>query len=114
MLFAAVDPETRHLLHAEVTHKQNYLAAWRFFEHVREVYGRVPPIVVTDGGSRRRLHRLCITWIRQHGFRNRIELWIQELKRRIDTLYASFPGNGVATMNNWLRQFAWTWNACQS
>lgn len=46
--------------------------------------------------------------------RNRIERWIQELKRRIDTFYASFTGNDVAPTNNWLRQFAWVWNTCLS
>ena len=49
--------------------------------------------------------------IRRHSVRTRIERWIQELKRRIDTFYASFTGNDVATTNNWLRQFGWVWNA---
>lgn len=40
-----------------------------------------------------------------------IKRWFQELKRCIDTFYAAFPGHGVETTNNWLRQFAWTWNA---
>lgn len=50
-LFAAVDPETRHILHAAVAPTRNYLTTWRFFEQLREVYGRVPPIVVTDGAD---------------------------------------------------------------
>lgn len=50
-LFAAVDPETRHILHAEVAPTRNYLTTWRVFEHLRELYGRVPPIVVTDGAN---------------------------------------------------------------
>jgi transposase-like protein len=36
--------------------------------------------------------------------RNRIERWMQELKRRIDAFYASFTGDDVVTTNNWLRQ----------
>ena len=52
--------------------------------------------------------------IRRHSLRNRIERWMQELKRRIDTFYASFTGNDVVTTNNWLRQFGWVWNACLS
>ena len=52
--------------------------------------------------------------IRRHSVRNRIERWIQELKRRIDTFYASITGHEVETTNNWLKQFAWTWNVCLS
>jgi transposase-like protein len=116
VLFAAVDPETRHLLHAEVAPTRKYLMTWRFFEHLRELYGRLPPIVVTDGASYGPVFtRLGITHIvRHHSVRNRIERWIQELKRRINTFYASFPGPSVDTTNNWLRQYAWTWNACLS
>jgi len=44
--------------------------------------------------------------------RNQIERRIQELKRRIDTLYASFTGYDVAITSNWLRQFAWVWSTC--
>jgi hypothetical protein len=50
--------------------------------------------------------------IRCHSVRNRIEHWMQELKRGIETFYASFTGHDVETTNNWLRQFAWAWNAC--
>jgi len=68
----------------------------------------VPPIVVTEGASYGPVFaRLGITHIVcQHSVRNRIERWIQELKRRIDTFYASFPGHNVTTTNNWLRQYA--------
>jgi putative transposase len=116
VLFAAVDPETRHLLHAAVAPSRNYLTTWRFLDEVRELYGRLPPIVVTDGATygpvfeRLGIHHI----IRRHSVRNRIERWIQELKRRIDTFYASFTGQSVDTTNNWLRQFAWMWNACLS
>ena len=116
VLFAAVDPDTRHILHAAVAPTRNYLTTWRFFEQLRELYGRLPPIVVTDGADYGPVFtRLGITRIvRQHGVRNHIERWIQELKRRIDTFYASFTGYDVDTTNNWLRQFGWVWNACLS
>lgn len=116
MLFAAVDPETRHLLHASVAPSRNYLTTWRFLEELRELYGRVPPIIVTDGATYGPVfERLGVTQIiRRHSVRNHIERWIQELKRRIDTFYASFTGYSVETTNNWLRQFAWVWNACLS
>jgi hypothetical protein len=42
--------------------------------------------------------------------RNRIEHLIKELKRRIGTFYASFSGTDIATINDWLRQFASIWN----
>ena len=113
-LFAAVDPETRHLLHAAVAPSRNYLTTWRFLAELGELYGRVPPIVVTDGATYGPVFtRLGITRvIRRHSVRNRVERWIQELKRRIDTFYASFTGHDVDTTNNWLRQFAWAWNVC--
>lgn len=57
-LFAAVDPETRHILHAAVAPTRNYLTTWRFFEQLRELYGRLPPIVVTNGAI---VARLAIT-----------------------------------------------------
>lgn len=116
VLFAAVDTETRHLLHTAVAPSHNYLTTWRFLEQLRELYRRLPPIVVTDGAIRVPVFaRLGITQIiRHHSVRNRIERWIQELKRRIDTFYASFTGHSVETTNNWLRQFAWMWNTCLS
>lgn len=108
-LFAAVNPETRHLLHAAVAPSRNYLTTWRFLEELGELYGRVPPIVVTDRASYGPVFTtLGITHIvRRHSIRNRIERWI-------DTFYASFTGHTVETTNNWLRQFAWTWNVCLS
>jgi transposase-like protein len=50
-LFAAVDPETRHLLYASVAPSRNTLTTRRFLTELAELYGRVPPIVVTDGAS---------------------------------------------------------------
>ena len=115
-LFAAVDPETRHLLHASVAPSRNYLTTRQFLTEIAELYGRVPPIVVTDGVSYGPVFtKLGVTQItRRHSVRNRIERWIQELKRRIDTFYASFTGHDIVTTNNWLRQFGWVWNACLS
>jgi transposase-like protein len=114
VLFAAVDPETRHLLHASVAPSRNYLITRRFLTEIAELYGRPPPIVVTDDASYgSAFTEEGVTHIvRRHSVRNRIERWIQELKRRIETFYASFTGYDVATTNNWLRQFAWTWNVC--
>jgi transposase-like protein len=85
---------------------QNYLTAWRFIEELRELYGRRPPIIVTDGTTYGPdFARLGIKQIiRRHSVRNHIERWIQELKRRIDTFYASFTGHSVETTNNWLCQ----------
>ena len=115
-LFAAVDPETRHLLHASVAPSRNTLTTRRFLAELAELYGRAPPIVVTDGATYGPVFTpLGVTRIiRRHSVRNRIERWIQELKRRIDTFYASFTGHDVETTNNWLKQFAWTWNVCLS
>ena len=50
-LFAAVDPETRHLLHASVAPSRNTLTSWRFRPEIAELYGQAPPIVVTDGAN---------------------------------------------------------------
>ncbi|HET7322878.1 MAG TPA: IS6 family transposase [Halococcus sp.] len=115
-LFAAVDPETRNLLHAAVAPSRNTLTTRRFLTELAALYGRAPPIVVTDGASYGPVFtKLGVTRvIRRHSVRNRIERWIQELKRRIDTFYASFTGDDVVTTNNWLRQFGWVWNTCLS
>jgi len=72
--------------------------------------------VVTDGASYGPVFTPLgiIHVVRRHSVRNRIERWIKELKRHIDMFYVSFTGNNVATTNNWLKQFAWTWNVCLS
>lgn len=44
------------------------------------------------------------------GIGNRIERWFQELKRQIDTFYASLFGKEVATTSQWLRQISWFGN----
>ena len=69
----------------------------------------------SDGGNRPvALSRFSAKLTVPHRVRNRIERWMQELKRHIDTFYASFSGNDVVTTNNWLRQFGWVWNGCLS
>ena len=70
--------------------------------------------MVTDGARYDPVFmRLGITHIvRCYRMRNRVERWIQKLKRRIDTFYASFTGHDIATTNNWFRQFDWVWNVC--
>lgn len=50
-LFAAIDPETRHLLHASVAPSGNTLTTRRFLTGLTELYGRAPLVVVTDGAS---------------------------------------------------------------
>ncbi|WP_435186695.1 IS6 family transposase [Halobellus sp. EA9] len=114
VLFAAVDPETRHLIHTSVAPSRNYLTTRRFLTEIAELYGRMPPILVTDDASYGSAFTAeGVTHIvRRHSVRNRVERWIQELKRRIETFYASFIGYDVETTNNWLRQFAWVWNVC--
>jgi len=101
-LFASVDPETRHLLHSAGDPSRNTLTTRRFLSEFAEIYRRAPPIVVTDGASYVPVFTpLGIAHIiRRHSVRNRIEHWIEELKRRIDTFYPSFTGNDVATTRN--------------
>ena len=93
VLFAAVDPERRELLHATVAPSRNTLTTRRFLSELAELYGRAPPIVVTDGASYGLVFTpLGITHIvRRHSVRNRVERWIQELKRRIDTFTHRSP-----------------------
>ena len=50
-LFAAIDPETRHLLHASVAPSRNTLTTRRVSQGTAELSGRIPPIVVTDGAT---------------------------------------------------------------
>jgi len=97
-LFAAVDPETRHLRHASVAPSRNSLTTRRFLTEIAELYGRAPPTSVTDGAVAGPVFTtLGVTQIiRHHSVRNRIERWIQGLKRRIDTFYKSFTGNELS------------------
>lgn len=115
VLFAALTPETREVVHLSVYASKSYLTTRLFFAEIEQLYGTLPKTVITDGareyGATFRRLRIRHVVIR-HGIRNRIERWIQELKRRIDVFYASFSGRGVATTNQWLRQFSWFWNTC--
>jgi len=110
VLFAALDPATREVVHLGVAPSRNYLTTRWFLEEIEELYGELPEVVITDGargygaafGRLRIRHRVLV-----HGSRNRIERWMQELKRRIDTFYASFTGDTAEPTHNWLRQFTW-------
>lgn len=117
VLFAALDPATREVVHLGVAPSRNYLTTRRFLEEIEALYGNLPEVVITDGvtGHGAAFGRLRIRHeVLAHGVRNRIERWIQELKRRIDTFYASFTGHSVEPTHNWLRQFTWFWNHCLS
>ncbi len=50
-VFAGVDPETPHLLHAAVASSRTTLTTRWFLSDLAELYGRAPPIVVTDGAT---------------------------------------------------------------
>ena len=69
----------------------------RFFTELTELYGRAPPVVVTDGASYGSIFtKLGITQIvRRHSMRDHIERFLQELKRRINTFYTSFTGHDI-------------------
>ena len=70
-------------------------------------------LLYNHGVSLRKVKRV-LGWLGVERSHVAIWRWIQELKRRIDTFYASFTGHEVETTNNWLNQFAWTWNVCLS
>jgi transposase-like protein len=106
VLFAAVNPETRDLLHAAVAPSRNTLTTRRFLLELAGMDGQAPPIVVTDGDSLGPVFApLGITYIdHPYSVRNCVERGIQELRCRICTFYASLTGNDVATTANWLKQ----------
>ena len=117
VLFVALDPASREVVHLGVAPSRNYLTTRRFLEEIEALYGELPEVVITDAASgygaafsRLRIRHRVLT----HGSRNRVERWIQELKRRIDAFYASFTGKTVEPTHNWLRQFVWFWNRCLS
>jgi transposase-like protein len=117
VLFAALDPATREVVHLSVALSRNYLTTRRFLEEIEDLYSELPDTVITDGarGYGAAFGRLRIRHVvRVLGVRNRIGRCMQELKRRIDTFYASFTGNSVESTHNWLRQFTWFWNHCLS
>lgn len=108
ILFAAVEPGTRAIRQDPVASSRNFLTTWRFFEQLDAFYGRVPPIVVTDGPANYGpvFSRSGITHVvRIHGLRNTIECWIQGLKRQIDTVYDSFTGKTARNTNDGRWQF---------
>lgn len=116
-LFAALNPSNRNVVHIDVFPTRNYYTTRKFLKEIEELYGELPHTIVTDGavGYGGAFDQLRINHvILKHDIRNRIERWFQELKRRINTFYASFNGKNVETTQNWLRQFIWFWNYCLS
>ena len=48
MLFAALDPVTREIVHLGVAPSRNYLTTRRFPREIEELYGGLPEIAITD------------------------------------------------------------------
>jgi hypothetical protein len=49
VLFAALDPATREVVHLGVAPSRNYLTTRRFLEEIEELYGDHPEVVISDG-----------------------------------------------------------------
>ena len=49
-LYAAICPDSKRIIYAEIYPMRNYLATRTFFKKIIEIYGKRPGLVVTDGG----------------------------------------------------------------
>ena len=94
---------TREAVHFGVAPSRNYLTTRRFFEEIEALYDDLPEVVVTDGATGYGIGLLRIRHdVFVHGVRNHTERWMQELKRCIDTFYASSTGYTVKPTHDWL------------
>jgi transposase-like protein len=49
VLFAALAPQAREVVHLSVAPPRNYLTTRRFFREIEALYGALSEIVITDG-----------------------------------------------------------------
>ena len=51
VLFAALDPDTREVVHLSVAPSRNYFTTRRFLTELEAIYGTLPETVITDAAS---------------------------------------------------------------
>ena len=112
-LYAAVDPETNDLLHAQLETTTNNVLADQFFADLREKHDVDDAIILVDGAAPLqqacRKHGLDFRYER-HGNRNSVERVFREVKRRTVCFSNCFSNAEAETANEWLRSFAFAWN----
>jgi len=113
-LYAAICPETKRIIHAAFYQTRNTLTTMCFFKQMIRHYGRIPTLVIIDGGPwyPRALNSLGIEYQVVSGKkRNYIERWYKTYKRRIKAFDRYFPHKKDRKhLKHWLNMFVFFYN----
>lgn len=113
-LYAAICPDSKRIIYAEIYPMRNYLATRTFFKRIIKIYGKRPGLVVTDGGPwyPEALRRLGIKFqVISGSIRNYIERWYKSFKTRVKAFDKYFPHKkSYDHIINWLNTFIYFYN----
>jgi transposase-like protein len=112
-LYAAVDPETNELLHANFEPTTTKVLAQSFLTELSEKHDVSDAVFLIDG-----LHSLQDACHRhgfdfryeKHGNRNAVERVFREIKRRTLCFSNCFSNADAETADDWIRSFSFAWN----
>ena len=112
-LFAAVDPDTNHLLYVRLFPTRNQALTEMFLAELREKHLVEDAIFLVDGAPwlQAACHRQSLRF--QHvtrGNRNAVERVFKELKRRTEAFATHFRHADPNTAETWLQAFAVCFN----
>jgi transposase-like protein len=112
-LFAAVDPDTNHLLHVRLFPTRNQALTEMFLAELREKHLVDDAIFLVDGAPwlQAACHRHSLRFQHvTHGNRNAVERVFKELKRRTEAFANHFRHADPNTAETWLQAFAVCFN----
>ena len=112
-LFAAVDPDTNHLLHVRLFPTRNQALTEMFLAELREKHLVDDAIFLVDGAPwlQAACHRQSLRFQHAtHGNRNAVERVFKELKRRTEAFATHFRHADPNTAETWLQAFAVCFN----
>jgi transposase-like protein len=112
-LYAAVDPDTNHLLHVRLYSTRTQALSEMFLSELREKHLVDDATFLVDGAPwlQAACHRLGLRFQHvTHGNRNAVERVFREVKRRTNQFSNTFSHVEPSTAENWLQAFAFAWN----
>ena len=112
-LYAAVDPDTNHLLHVRLFPTRTTALTEMFLADLREKHLVEDATFLVDGAPwlKAACHHLGLRFQHiTHGNRNAVERVFKELKRRTNTFANHFRHTEPETAKTWLQAFALCWN----
>ena len=109
-LYAAIDLDTKLILHVAVFERHGIDPAAAFLHEVTEKHDCSNTVFLADAfGYRTAFARLGLTGRVDYSERNLIEKWFQTLKMRVDRFHNSWVGSRLS-VRQWLAVFAHYYN----